>query len=133
VSDLFGEKLSEAFVTEAIQETLDTLDTTPRFVLLAPDEDTVGCRYTLYVEGTPPRHLADALDRALRQNPHYAYCRDLGQLLPLRLFVVAERGFEIFANRQTAQGSTLGGVKPSMVSRISGWSSLFAGAYVSTS
>lgn len=133
VSDLFGEKLSEAFVTDAIQETLDTLDTTPRFVLLAPDEDSVGCRYTLYFEGTPPSQLAGALDRALRQNPHYAYCRDLGQLLPLRLFVVAERGYEIFAKRQTANGGSLGSVKPSLVSRMSGWSNIFAGTYVSTS
>jgi hypothetical protein len=133
VSDLFGEKLSEAFVTEAIQETLDTLGTTPRFILLAPDEDTVGFRYTLYVEGTPPSQLVDALDRALRQNPHYAYCRDLGQLLPMRLFVVAERGYEIFVNRQAAHGASLGGVKPSIVSRMSGWSNIFAGTYVSTS
>jgi hypothetical protein len=132
VSDLFGEKLSEAFVTDAIQETLDALDTTPRFVLLAPDEDSVGCRYTLYFEGTPPGQLAGALDRALRQNPHYACCRDLGQLMPPRLFLVAERGYESFASRQTANGASLGGVKPSLISRMSGWSNIFAGAYVST-
>lgn len=133
VSDLFGEKLSEAFVTGAIQETLATFDTTPRFVLLAPDEDAAGCRYTLYVEGTPPSQLAGALDRTLRRNPHYACCRDLGQLLPLRLFVVAERGYESFAKRQTANGGSLGGVKPALVSGLSGWSDIFAGTYVSTS
>lgn len=133
VSDLFGEKLSEAFVTGAIRETLNTLKTTPSFVLLAPDEDSAGCRYTLYVEGTPPSQIAGALDRALRKNPHYAYCQDLGQLLPLRLFVVAERGYEIFAKRQTANGGSLGGVKPSLVSRMSGWSNIFTGTYISTS
>jgi hypothetical protein len=132
VSDLFGEKLSEAFVTEAIQETLATLDTPPHFVLLAPDEDAAGCRYTLYIEGKPPGHLAKSLDGALRRNPHYAYCQDLGQLLPVRLFAIAERGYETFMKQQATQGARLGDIKPTTFSRTTGWSKFFAGAYVST-
>jgi hypothetical protein len=132
VSDLFGEKLSEAFVTEQIQQTLATLDTPLRFVLLAPDKDAAGCRYTLYIEGKPPRHLAESLDRALRHNPHYAYCRDLGQLLPVRLFAIAERGYETFTKQQGAQGARLGDIKPTTFSQMVGWSDFFTGAYVST-
>jgi hypothetical protein len=132
VSNLFGEKLAEAFVTEAIQETLATLDTPPYFVLLAPDEDAAGCRYTLYIEGKPPGHLAKSLDRVLRRNPHYAYCRDLGQLLPVRLFAIAERGYETFTKQQATQGARLGDIKPTAFSRTTGWSDFFAGAYVST-
>ena len=130
VSDLFGEKLSEIFVTEAVRETLFSLNTTTNFVLLAPDEDVLGCRYTLYIEGRPPGQLADSIDLALRRNPHYAYCRDLGQLLPVRLFVIAEQGYESFANRQSALGARLGEIKPTSLSRTTGWSTIFNGAYV---
>jgi GH3 auxin-responsive promoter len=130
VSDLFGEKLSEAFVTQAIHETLATLDITPSFFLLAPDEDAAGCRYTLYIEGKPPRHLAESLDHILRRNPHYAYCRDLGQLRPIRLFAISERGYETFVKRQITTGARLGDIKPTFFSRILGWSDVFAGTYV---
>jgi hypothetical protein len=130
VSDLFGEKLSEAFITETIQQTLASLDTPLNFVLLAPDKDASGCRYTLYIEGEPLGHLAESLDCALRRNPHYAYCRDLGQLRPVRLFAIAERGYETYAKRQTTQGARLGEIKPTSFSRIFGWSDVFTGAYV---
>ena len=130
VSDLFGEKLSEAFVTETIQQTLASLDTPLNFVLLAPDKDASGCRYTLYIEGKPLGHLAESLDCALRHNPHYAYCRDLGQLRPVRLFAIAERGYETYAKRQTTQGARLGEIKPTSFSRTSGWSEFFTGTYV---
>jgi len=130
VSDLFGEKLSEAFVTETIQQTLALSDTPLNFVLLAPDKDASGCRYTLYIEGKPLGHLAESLDCALRRNPHYAYCRDLGQLRPVRLFAIAECGYETYAKRQTTQGARLGEIKPTSFSRTSGWSDFFTGTYV---
>src|SRR5262249_38979574 len=97
ISDLFGEKLSEEFVGKAVWETLLQFDAKPRFVLLAPDEDAAGWHYTLYVEGVPPFNLGEALDRSLRQNPHYACCRDLGQLQPVRVVTIAKHGYESFA------------------------------------
>jgi len=126
VSDLFGEKLSEAFVGHAIQETLSGLDAKPKFVLLAPDQDEQGCRYTLYVEGRPPGNVAELLDCSLRRNPHYAQCRDLGQLQPVRLFLIADRGYETFVKRETTEGSRLGDVKPALFSRKPGWSAVFS-------
>jgi hypothetical protein len=131
VSDLFGEKLSEPFVGQALAEVFG--NKTPRFALLAPDEDEHGCRYTLYIEGQAQSHWAEALDRALRQNPHYAHCRDLGQLLPTRIFLVAGHGFEAFAAHQSANGGRLGDIKPASLSRTTGWSSVFSGAYVNPS
>jgi len=130
VSDLFGEKLSEAFVTEQLQQVLNVLDTSPDFVLLAPDKDTAGCHYTLYIEGKPSNDLAESLDSALRRNPHYAYCRDLGQLRPVRLFTISERGYETFLKRQTTTGCRLGEIKPTSFSQILGWSDVFIGTYV---
>lgn len=128
VSDRFGEKLSEAFVAEVLSDLFRK--GAPHFALLAPDEDAAGCRYTLYVEGVPQPDLAEALDRALRRNPHYAWCRDLGQLLAPRLFVVVQNGFECFIERQSAHGARLGDIKPAALSRLSGWSEIFQGCYL---
>ena len=127
VSDLFGEKLSEAFVAKVIQETMVGIDEKPRFVLLAPDEDMAGCRYTLYIEGTVPSNLAEAVDRALRQNPNYARCRDLGQLQSVRVFAIAARGYEIFAGRLVKEGKRLGDIKPVPLCNAAGWSKTFSG------
>ncbi len=127
VSDRFGEKISETFVAEALREVFGNIQ--PRFALLAPDEDTEGWRYTLYVEESWQPHWAESLDRALRRNPHYAYCRELGQLLPARIFGIAGGGYEVYARRMAANGARLGAIKPAMLSRISGWSEVFQGAY----
>ena len=127
VSDLFGEKLSEAFAVQAIHETLAGIGATPRFVLLAPEEDAAGWRYTLYVEGALPNNLAAALDRALRRNPHYSHCRDLGQLQPARIFPVAKQGYEAFAKRLVSEGRRLGDIKPVLFSCAGGWSKMFLG------
>jgi len=101
--------------------------------LLAPDEDYEGCRYTLYVEGEAKLYWAEALDRALRRNPHYAYCRNLRQLLLPRVFLIAGRGYESFATHQARHGARLGDVKPASLATTNGWSSVFSGAYLAES
>jgi hypothetical protein len=126
-SDLFGEKLSETFVNEAFREVFG--HDMPSFALLAPDEQGAGYAYTLYVEGTPQRQWAGNLDGILRRNPHYAYCRELGQLKPLRLFVISQNGFETFARKQAAPGVRLGDIKAVALSRKQGWSQTFSGKY----
>jgi len=128
VSDFFGEKLSEPFVLEVFRELF--CGHPPSFTLLAPDQDEIGCRYTLYVEGPMRPHWAQSLDLSLRRNPHYAYCRDLGQLLPVRLFQIARDGFITFADYQAATGTRLGGIKPAVLCKTSGWSRIFRGQYV---
>jgi hypothetical protein len=128
VSDHCGEKLAEPFVASVLSELFG--NELPRFALLAPDEEDMACGYTLYVEGVTQSYWPDALDRALRRNPHYAYCRDLSQLSPVRVFVISERGFETFAQRCAGNGARLGGIKPTALSRASGWSKFFAGAYL---
>lgn len=133
VSDLCGEKLSEGFVARVIQESLSSLRLTPRFCLLAPDENTEGHCYTVYFEGTAPPHFADMIDQALCADPNYAYCRNLQQLLPVRMFAIAGHGYETFANRLAAEGRRIGDIKPTSLSRMSGWSQIFKGEYVEPS
>lgn len=127
VSDQRGEKLSEAFVAAAMREVLG--QSRPAFVLLAPDEDLEGARYTLYVQGDTRPEWAVALDDVLRKNPHYAYCRDLGQLKPIRLFSIAQGAYEQFIRHEISHGARLGDVKPAVLSNRTGWSKVFAGAY----
>jgi hypothetical protein len=125
-SDLCGEKLSEEFVAETLKEVFG--ETSPAFALLAPERDGSQWRYVLYVEGKVQAAWATALDGCLRRNPHYAYCRDLGQLRPIELFEIAGGGYQQFVARQGASGTRLGDIKPAALSNRSGWSSVFSSA-----
>jgi hypothetical protein len=132
VSDRFGEKLSEAFVTGILDELTEDLPSPPRFALVAPDETQSGLRYTLYLEGHAPSEIAKRMDALLRENPHYALCRDLGQLQPPALFLITGRGFETFAARELARSNPrLGDIKPCSLSVHTGWSNHFTGDYFS--
>jgi hypothetical protein len=127
VSDLFGEKLSEVFVAGAIKKMLAEFSAKPKFLLLAPDMDAAGWRYTLYVEGDLSANAANQMDLLLRENPHYDQCRELGQLQAVRLFQIAGRGYETLTIRLVADGIRLGDVKPIPLSRKAGWSKIFSG------
>lgn len=119
VSDLFGEKLSEPFVTETLRDLFAPHQ--PAFAMLAPESD----RYIIFVEGAELE--ASSLDLALRKNPHYALCRDLNQLRSPR--VVQVRGaFQRYLAQQTKNGAPLGAVKPRSLSNQTGWSQVFSTA-----
>jgi GH3 auxin-responsive promoter len=130
VSDLFGEKLTEAFVAHSIQKAVSDLSLTLRFALLAPDEDGPNRRYTLYAEGEIQPELAILLDVLLAKNPHYAWCRQLGQLQPLRLFHIKTGGREIFFTHETLRKKRLGEIKPLVLSLQTGWTQVFEGDYL---
>jgi hypothetical protein len=123
ISDRFGEKLSERFVAQAIQEAVGT--SSPKFAMLAPDEGHRGCNYTLYIEGDVHGGLAARLDELLGQNPHYAWCRKSGQLGPLQIFRIKSAGFEFFVAREQSRGKRLGEIKPCSLSKDTDWSQHF--------
>lgn len=114
-SDLFGEKLSEEFV----RSVLDALDIAGKFCLLAPE----GNRYCLYT--TAGNITADALDAALSESYHYAYCRRLGQLQSAEVMQITGDPAKDFLRRHTAEGMRLGDIKPAVLSRRSGWNEWF--------
>lgn len=114
-SDLFGEKLSEEFV----HSVLVTLGTAQSFCLLAPE----GKRYCLYT--TAPHITAEALDAALCESYHYAYCRSLGQLECAAVMQVSGDPAQDYLRRHTAEGMRLGDIKPAVLSRKSGWNEWF--------
>ncbi|HTL31458.1 MAG TPA: GH3 auxin-responsive promoter family protein [Tepidisphaeraceae bacterium] len=131
VVDRFGEKLSEGFVGQAIRETLVRCNTTATFSMLAPQRCDDGFRYTLFVETGHEIDvkLADRLDARLRANPHYDYCRSLGQLLPPNVFVIRGRAFPKYVEELRRTGQRLGDIKPAALSDRMTWGSVFDGGY----
>ncbi len=127
VSDRFGEKLSDGFVTSVLAQ-IFAAGAPPRFAMLAPETTAAGVAYTLLVEPEDalPDRLDASLERALRQNPHYAWCVDLGQLRPARVVRVGPHADRAYLDACVARGQRLGDVKPAALHRDDGWEARLA-------
>lgn len=127
VADLCGEKLAARMVAEAAHAAFLEAGFTPTFALLVPEA------------GAPPRYrwlleadvadetlgmAAEAMERHLRENHHYAYCRDLGQLGPLE-YQRVERGWARFEAALTAAGYRAGDLKPTALDMRLDWPAVF--------
>lgn len=112
VSDLVGEKLSEAFVAQALTRA-------PAPAALRPRGDRPG--YDLLIESVAaPAVLAawrDAVEEALSANPHYAYALRMRQLDALRVESIA-RLDALFADG-FADGARLAMIKPRAIVELS--------------
>lgn len=110
--DLAGEKLTPAFVEAELAASLRDCAIETRFAMLAP---TRGERagYTLYIETHSPHAqlVAAALERRLRATHHYALCRGLGQLAPVRA-VTVHNGERTYERACIARGQRAGTIKP---------------------
>ncbi len=127
VSDLFGEKLSEGFVGMTVTELVERHGLQPRFAMLAPEHDGGRYAYTLFLEtsaGLPVTIEAD-LEAALRENPHYEHCVQLGQLAPARTARIPAPAYERYVGALQADGQRLGDIKPSPLSTRQGWAGIF--------
>jgi hypothetical protein len=131
VSDLCGEKLNESFVARALEEACRLAGVSPRFALLAPDRAGATPGYTLYLEllEAPPVSLGGMVEASLDRNPHYRYCRVLGQLAPVRVFHTRAQMWPLYLERCVQRGQRLGDIKPLALSASDGWSSVFTGSY----
>ncbi|HJQ97293.1 MAG TPA: GH3 auxin-responsive promoter family protein, partial [Candidatus Polarisedimenticolaceae bacterium] len=125
VSDLCGEKLTEGFVASCQRDVFQRHGLAPSFAMLAPDAGDA--RYALFIqcERTIPAELGTELDRALGENPHYRYCRDLGQLAPLRVAPIGAGAYSRYVERCRAAGRRVGDVKPSSLDSRHGWAGVF--------
>ncbi|NIV18361.1 MAG: GH3 auxin-responsive promoter [Woeseiaceae bacterium] len=123
VSDYFGEKLSEPFVASVLDNVLATLEISPVFSLLAIDERADPPAYALYVETQHgwPDSASALLENGLRKNPHYDYCRRIGQLGTAKIIRVGPGAFGRYAERLTETGMRLGDVKAASLSSLSHW------------
>jgi GH3 auxin-responsive promoter len=122
VSDLFGEKLSEGFVGSVLSSIFPEA---PRFAMLAPEQTPRGVAYTLFVDrecSLGQTDLARRMEQRLRQNPHYAWCVDIGQLRPALIAPVDRSATQIYLDERVARGQRLGDVKPTRLAAEMGWS-----------
>lgn len=113
VSDLRGEKLSEAFVAEVLHE-LWTAGERPEHAVLKACGRGADAGYVLEISGNESASLVERLDSALSQNPHYALARRLGQLAPVRVVVLDAQAA---SNWLREQRQRLGDVKPPVLIR----------------
>ena len=97
----------------------------PRFAMLAPKRALAARVFLLQHHSIPPSLDAE-LDQALSANPHYKYCRDLGQLLPARVARVSCDGAAAYIDACQRRGQRLGDIKASALSSRSGWAEVFA-------
>ncbi|MEO7838292.1 MAG: GH3 auxin-responsive promoter family protein, partial [Anaerolineales bacterium] len=128
ISDWFGEKLEERFVSNVLETVFARHHISPVFAMLAPDDNN-GFRYVLYLESDDgadcANTLAEDLDSALRENFHYDYCRKLRQLKAAQICHVT-RGVETYLSACQARGQKLGNIKASVLQKNTGWGKWFA-------
>jgi len=139
VSDLFGEKLDERHISKVLSETFRKFKLSPRFFMVAPERGRNGeTGYTLFLEMDKPtgsekasemRRLAEEFEKGLCQNFHYEYCRKLGQLSALRIFLVDSCGAESYLDACCSFGQKLGDIKMMTLRKEFGWSAKFSGSF----
>jgi hypothetical protein len=134
VSDWFGEKLNERFVAAILKEVFSSLNLEPLFALVAPTEEGGEFRYRLYIE-LPEKQLGDldqrgliaAIEAKLCGNFHYAYCRRLGQISHLDLYLINCNAREAYLAACQERGQRLGDIKPRFLETTTGWEKHFEG------
>ncbi len=108
VSDLVGEKLHAAFVRQVV----DSLSITEaNFKTMVPVKKPQE-HYLLFLDktNTEPTIIAEKLDLALQNSPHYRHARLLGQLQPARV-IVNPHIQEIITLSQISSGKKWGDLK----------------------
>jgi hypothetical protein len=128
-SDLCGEKLHEPFVRGVLDQVLDEFRIAPLFAMVAPEWGRPP-GYVLFLEAmnvTPElmSQLVSRLEAGLLAGTHYAYCRRLGQLSPLRGVRIAGGANRSYIERCARMGQRRGNIKPTVLHRQTGWSEWF--------
>src|SRR3989344_5297908 len=137
ISDLFGEKLNEYHVSDAVRKTLGRSSLAPSFFMVSPEKVRDTSFYVLFVEATQQFNVdsvAEELDLKLQENYHYRYCRKLGQLERPRIFLIdsssEKRASDIYLEENQSRGKKIGNVKPAVLSSQFGWSKKFSGRFI---
>lgn len=138
ISDWFGEKLNERHVRQALERLCAQHSIRPAFAMVACDELDGAHAYILFIETGNASdedlgELGDALERALQENFHYRYCRDLGQLAALRVFRIDGGAVETYLAVCQSHGQRAGDIKPVALHRQGGWLAAWSGRIVSGS
>jgi len=135
ISDWFGEKLNERHVRQALDQLFTRHSLDPTFAMVACDELAGRYAYNLFIESPDVLDeqlllVGNELETRLQTNYHYQYCRNLGQLGPLRVFRIEGGALEAYHSTCQAHGQRAGDIKPVALHRLGGWSQAFRGRVV---
>ncbi len=140
VSDLFGEKLNENFISQILESQFKKNNIQTSFFLIAPEYDeNKSISYTLFLEIKESeennkeeflKSLAVFIENELIKSFHYEYCRKLNQLAPFRIFFIESGGVESYLNACVSSGQRLGDVKMKILSKDIGWKNIFKGRLI---
>lgn len=132
VCDLFGEKINESFIQELLLRIFEKQKIYPKFFLVAPEKFMDKIQYTLFIELAAERDLLDLqreFELGLLKNFHYKHCRNIGQLEPVKLFIIQSAGEKDFINFCIYRGQKMGDIKNKILDKSLGWTSVFKGKY----
>jgi len=139
ISDFMGEKLNGMHVEETLKRTFKDFNINPKFFMVAPENNSTNhCFYTLFIESdglndNQLRSIGKKVDEGLCTNFHYAYCRRLEQLLPLKVYSIntaIQDPAELYLAHQISFGKKAGDIKPLVLDRHTGWTKVFKGRYI---
>ncbi len=138
ISDICGEKLNERHVGEALGGAFEACELKPRFFMMAPllsEENKYA--YAVFLQFSRGAdvpyemlfHLRTLVERSLKENYHYSYCRKLGQLQELDIFLITPESDPAQDYLRYCQklGQKLGGIKSSALDARFGWVNVFRG------
>ena len=120
VSDLFGEKLEESFLKNIMQTYKQKID----FYMFAPSKNF----YILFIKTNKKIDVKD-LENKLRENFHYDYCRKLGQLKEIKIFILTDNPEREYIEACQNKNQKLGNIKMTALSKESGWENIFTGYF----
>jgi len=115
VSDLRGEKLSESFVGNV----LENATITESFSMLVP-EWSEPPRYLLITDSDEYKTAESRVEKGLAESVHYRYCRSLGQLGSVEAVYVPD-AMERYQHACMAMGQRAGDIKPAALRLDMGW------------
>ncbi len=135
VSDIRGEKLSIHHV-ERIRKSAQERWPGILFFMLSPivENSFVGYTCFLRVQSNvqfPFRELAEFIDVSLKENIHYAYARDLGQLCVPKIFCLHHDPHESIVSYFESTGIKRGDCKILALSRMTLWHKYLNGVFIS--
>jgi hypothetical protein len=138
ISDICGEKLNERHVVEALNGAFEEYKLNPRFFMIAPllskeNRYSYAIFLQLSISGCVTfetlHQLRTLVERRLAENYHYSYCRKLGQLQELDIFLITPESNPAQDYLRYCQklGQKLGGIKSLTLDSRFDWVNVFQG------
>lgn len=133
VSDIMGEKLNEIHVGKIIKGICNKFQINSSLTFLSPKILSGNAKYILFLRRNvlEPNHIDVAkvkkeLDNRLRENFHYNYCRNIGQLKSPGIFLMDEEAEKKYLHVKSA-GKKSGTIKFIKLDKMPGWDEILSG------